>query len=220
MPTNSRHRKPNILTLAMSGMLLSGCGGFSVGSDITSLGRYVAAATSVHRVTLDEAAAVPYASMGFSVDGGPEYLVVQVKGAGNDDLWSSSARHALVTRDGRIIKSAGLAYNLGGLQKVSEKSLQNGAEEILWSADFPDLGIYGAVISCQRHAAGEEVIDILGKAIRTQRTDEVCTSVTRSLSWSFKNSFWSSGRLIWRTSQHIHPHLGVVDTELLRPPVR
>jgi hypothetical protein len=176
------------------------------------------------RVTKEQAAAVPYASLGFRVDGGNENMVVLATDTGGDLLWTSAAKVVLVTHDGRIVRSVGLPHDLAGLNARDNGGLpppsaaMKGPVTFVQLEDFPDLGHYGAAVTCRSVARGRQSIVILGQSLTTVRIDETCHS--DSLGWSFVDTYWvdATDGTPWRTRQHLHPSGEQVETEILRPP--
>lgn len=175
------------------------------------------------RVTRDQAASIPYASMGYSLDNGNQMLLVLATDSNGELLWTGPSHAVIVTRDGRIIRTVGLGHDLAGL------TMRNGPAPAPAAAvrgpftstrleDFPELGIYGARVSCQARLVGQQKIDILGQAVTTNRVDEACRSSKPD--WSFVDTYWvdpNSG-MVWRSRQHIHPKEEEIETELFRPP--
>ena len=175
------------------------------------------------RVTRDQAASIPYASMGFSIGDGNQILLVLGTDSNGEQLWTGPSHAVIVTRDGRIIRTVGLGHDLAGL------TMRNGAAPAPGAAvqgaftstrleDFPELGIYGAQVSCRARLVGQQKINILGQPVTTNRVDEACQS--RKPDWSFVDTYWvdPDNGLVWRSRQHIHPKGGKIETELLRPP--
>jgi len=174
-------------------------------------------------ITLEQATAVPYASMGLRVDGGPEQLVVLAGGQNGPLLWTSSARIALETENGRIVRTSGFPFNLGSTVLPSSDPLTTvattrTAESYRLLIDLPDQNAYSITLNCTMQATGPETIRILGHDIPTIRVNETCHSAR--LDWQFTNSFWlgQSSGFVWRSHQFVHPKLGPIDTEILRPP--
>ena len=179
--------------------------------------------SSASAVTLQQAAAVPYASMGVRIDGGPEQMVVLAGGQTGPLLWTSAARIALETQNGRIIRTSGLPSNLGTTTFSTPDPLATieaspSPAEYRRTVDLPDQNIYSVALDCTMQAAGRETIKILGQDIPTLRVEEHCRS--GRLDWDFTNEFWlgESSGFVWRSRQYIHPKLGAIDTEILRPP--
>ena len=148
-------------------------------------------------------------------------------GAGNTGgqlLWTSAARIALTTQNGRIIRTAGFGNDLGGYSSFGdaykESSAWFTAQTVRWQADFPDLKLYSVPIVCRDQPKGEETIAILGTDIHALRVDESCASEGGRLDWSFENTYWvdPESSLVWRSIQHVHPALDAIETEILRPP--
>ncbi len=171
------------------------------------------------KVTLEEAASVPYASMGISLGGGPQVMLLQAGETNGQQLWTSAAKIAITTKNGRIVRTAGFGHDLGGYELRAGTGGNLGAQTARWQADFPDLKLYSVSIVCQDKQAGEETITILGKDIHALRIDESCTSEGGRLDWSFNNTYWvdPENGLIWRSIQHVHPQLDAIETEVLRP---
>lgn len=176
------------------------------------------------RVTREQAAAIPYASLGYSLDGGNQDILVLATDSGGDLLWTSAAHVVIVTRDGRIVRTVGLGRDLSNVTSRDQNGLPAPAAAVrtpFFSTrleDFADQNLYGVRVSCQAKLAGRQNIRILGQIIVTSRVDETCSS--RNPDWSFTNSFWvdQDSGFVWRSRQHVHPKGGPVEIEILRPP--
>ena len=175
------------------------------------------------RVTREQAAAIPYASIGYSIDHGNENILVLATDNNGDQLWTSASHVVLVTHDGRVLRSVGLDHDLAGTTFTNGAAIPAPAEAIKGAfastrqMDFPELGLYGLTVSCRANAQGRQTIKILGQALTTIRVDEACESPTRN--WSFVNSYWvdPDNGLVWRSQQHLHPKGGVIEIQTLRP---
>ena len=174
------------------------------------------------RVTREQATAISYATMGYSLDGGNQNILILATDSGGELLWTSGTHVVIVTRDGRIVRTVGQDHDLSGLTARDKVAPPAAAIHAPFTSlrleDFPELGFYGAVVSCRTHMVGRQTIKILGQAIPTIRVDEACKS--RKPDWSFVDSYWVDGEngLVWRSRQHIHPKGGVIETEIFRPP--
>jgi hypothetical protein len=176
------------------------------------------------RVTRDQAASVAYASMGYSLDGGNQAMLILATDNGGELLWTSSAHVVIVTREGRIVRTLGLDHDLSGLSTRNNSPAPAPAAAIQAPftttrlEDFPELGFYGVEVSCRAAVIGRQSIKILGQAVPTVRVDESCRSSRPE--WSFTDNFWvdADNGLVWRSRQHVHPKGGVVETEIFRPP--
>ncbi len=184
----------------------------------------VAASFGDGRITKDQAAAIPYASMGYRLNGGNEQLVVLATDANGEQLWTSAAHVVIVTRDGRIARTVGLEHDISGMaSKVGDKlpeiaAALNGDLRYIRLQNFPSLPAYDVALNCTLSHKGTQTVTILGRGIATFRVDEVCSSTNPKQ--SFTNSYWIDPEtgLCWRSRQQIGPQGDVVDTEILRPP--
>lgn len=175
-------------------------------------------------ITRDQAAAIPYASMGVRIDGGREAIIVLATQTDKDLLWTSAAHIVLVTRDGRIVRTVGLPVEMSNLAAQDGHALPAPGQALQGPymdrrfGDFRDIGAYNIQMICRGMRKGPQALTILGKRIGTVLVEENC--VSSQLGWSFRNSFWvdpESG-FVWRASQHIHPGGTMIETEIFRPP--
>ncbi len=103
-PEISFSRRHALAMLAAVG--LDRCGSNS-DIDLATLKALYQGTTQPASIARDDAARVPYASIGVRIDGGPQILLVLATATGPDLLWTSGAQVAIVTRGGRILKTAG-----------------------------------------------------------------------------------------------------------------
>ncbi|HUJ03863.1 MAG TPA: YjbF family lipoprotein [Rhizomicrobium sp.] len=172
-------------------------------------------------VTLKEAAAVPYASMGVRVGDGPEAMVVLASDSDGQRLWTSAAHIALLTHGGRIVRSSGFAHNLSAVTGTDPLPAfadpDAGPREVTRQVDFWDMNLFAVTLSCRIESKGDDPVTILGATINTHRVEESCTATRPD--WSFTDTFWmDKSGLVWKSVQHINPALDPVETEILRPP--
>ncbi len=207
--------------VSLPSMLLSAC---STDSDYGAYWQVLRQSFGGSAITRDQAAGIPYASLGYRLNGGPQTLLVLATDTNGEQLWTSRAHIVLLTQDGRVKRTTGLSHNLGALTPLRGVTLPAPATALEapstndFSADFPDIAAYGVPISCRMTRKGPETIDILGQSLVTARVDEECVSEKRR--WHFRNSYWldpGSG-FVWRSLQHIHPHGDTLEIEVFRPP--
>jgi hypothetical protein len=202
---------------------LSGCANDE--SDVVQVGSVIVNyVRGLHgKVTREQAGAVPYASMGLELGSSSQILLV-LGTISQDELgWYAGDQVFVATRRGRVVRTAGLPYDLGGLSPLSAAAAGGGAAaktrsaSVLLSLDFPDLGSFGAVAKCASRDAGEDTVEIFGASIPTRRIIEHCT--VPSLKWSFDNQFWADRMTgyVWRSSQYIHPKSPPLVLEIFRP---
>ena len=209
-------------------LLLAGCSSADSGNTNYTqfyqiLKQSLSASFGTVRVTRDQAVSIPYASMGFSVDRGNQQLLVLATDSGGELLWTGPSHVVIVTRDGRIVRTIGLGHDLAGLTTRNAAAPPLGAAargpfSTTRQVEYPELGLYGALVTCRAHLAGQQKIDILGQSVTTNRVDESCQS--QRPEWSFVDNYWvdPDNGLVWRSRQHIHPKGGEIETEVFRPP--
>lgn len=211
---------------AILALLLCGCSS-SGGSDYASyyalLRQGFSQSFGSGAISRQEAAAIPYASMGVRLDDGPESLLVLGSDTNGDQLWTSKAKIVVMTHDGRILRTVGLEHDLTALAPQTGTALPapgaalTGSRAFILRADFADMGLYNTAVTCRMAAQRRETITILGRGLNTMRIDEACRADT--MSWRFTNSYWVDAQsgFVWRSVQHLHPKGGIARTEIFRP---
>ena len=199
-------------------LLLGGCedsDAFRVGTVLVN-----SITQTPEKISRERAAQIPYASMGLEIGATPQLLLVLGTSVGNELDWFAGEDVFVRTRQGRIVRTVGLPYDLGGIRAVTTTADSAAAGRISatehYSFDFPDLGVYGADAQCTRKDSGDTSVEILGAAIASRHIVEHCT--VPSMRWSFDNEYWSDKTgYVWRSSQHIHPNSPPVILEVFRP---
>lgn len=219
MMTLSPIRKAALLAAALA---LSGCSSESgTGWQQIYDAAKMSFSGSQDSVTLEQAAAIPYASIGVRVGDGQELILVLAADMQESKLWTSAARIAISTRGGRIERSSGLPHNLSGSSgggALSDFADPNArSRDVTRQMDFRDLNLFSLTVKCHIEPRGADPVTILGTQIKTHRVEETCRS--EQPDWSFTDIFWmDDSGLVWKSVQHIHPDFDPVTLEILRPP--
>lgn len=216
MKSSSLRAQALAAVVASVPLLVGGCS--HVGGDLPAIWLLMKGIwTTSPGVSLQEAAAVPYASIGVRLGDSNEIILVLATDDRGSQLWTSSQRIAIITQNGRVTRTAGLEHNLGGIQVQAAN--RTNAAAFTWLADFPDLSLYAVPITCRQMKVSDETITILGKEIQTRRVEERCASDSDSLDWSFKNTFWRDPQsgMAWKSTQHFHPNSPPLTIQTLRP---
>ncbi len=172
-------------------------------------------------VTIQDAAAIPFATIGIRVGDSSEGILVLATNNPQQQLWTSASHVVLQTENGRVMRTAGLEHNRTDIHLLKGDSggppLQ-GSAETQWSEDFGDLHLYGVLVTCRSVVIGPEGVPNFTSRIPTIHVDEQCHSDTPD--WTFTNSYWISPKdgFTWRSIQHVSPKLDALEIELLRPP--
>jgi len=194
--------------------LLAGCSSEQRG-DWTEVYGIFQRAFSDNAVTYQQAAQIPFASIGVRVGGSSEGMLVLASSNADQQLWTAASHVVLLMRAGRIVKTAGLEHNLNDMRLVRGGT---GQAESVWEADFGDLHAYSVLIRCHAVSRGAGSINNFGTAVATVQVDEECRS--DQLDWTFTNSYWIAPQsgLIWRSIQYVSPKLDPLTIRVLRPP--
>ena len=192
-------------------------------SDVVQVGDFVLSSfdKTQQKIPRDRAAGIPYATMGMELGPSAQALLVLGTIAQNELDWFAGEQVFVRTRNGRVVRTAGLPYDLGGLRDLSADLARRGAginsASQQFSLDFPDLGIFGATAQCSQKDTGDDDVEIFGSRIPTRHIVEHCS--VEAMRWSFDNEFWKdkTSGYVWRSSQYIHPKSPPLILEVLRP---
>jgi hypothetical protein len=235
IPEDQRSESGNLNRRALMSILatapLAGCGSDSTSQssndlNYSILGDAIAVTLGLKegaRVSREEAAAIPYSTIGIRVGNSAQGLLVLGSKTGVSCLWTSSSRIVVVTEGGRIVKTAGLPWNLGGTTFITPDPAADFLKAIPQSRssrtlDFPDLKRFSVGVSSMFETRGVTTITILGQALDTRIIVENCTCT--EFDWEFQNTYWvdRENGTVWRTVQTSHPKLDPLQIELFRPP--
>lgn len=216
----NRNLKLNVL-LSLMAIALTGCAG---DSDIVAAGNVLWSAIGKPpvKISREQAAAIPFATMGLQL--GSNAQAILILGANTPEAleWFAGQQIYVATNRGRIVRTSGMPYDLGGLREELNANSQGLMGKATWTyaLDLPDLGIFGTTLRCMDNPTGPETIDILGASISTVHIRERCEA--QGISWKFENEFWQDPMTgyVWRSKQYIHPKSPPVTLETLRPESR
>lgn len=200
-------------------LLLTGC----EDSDIYRLTQFAVTSVSstAKKVPREQAAAIPYATMGLELGSTPEILLVLGTQTRDELDWFAGDQVLLRTLHGRVVRTVGLPYDLGGLRQITGSTTASPSEPVpataQYSFDFPEIGVFDAAAQCTARDAGPAQIEILGSQLTARHIVEHC--VVRMMRWNFDNDYWTDPMTgyVWRSSQHVHPDSPPVILEVFRP---
>ncbi len=161
--------------------------------------------------------------MSAKIGPGQRALVVLRRVDQKELSWFSANRIVFVTREGRVVRTAGLAANLKHTQLIDEDNLGLIHDELHPTGSMRrvvDLGPpdrYGLLITSSLESLGPSSIEISELQFDTLHFRE--TNWARDLDWTFENLFWvdpGSG-IVWKSTQYIHPDIPPLELELLKP---
>jgi hypothetical protein len=167
---------------------------------------------------------IPYASISAKIGRGPRSILVLGKQQGHDLHWFSADDAVLVTRNGRIIRTAGFPENIRNTTFSDEDPVarqfhrSNFSKRSLRSIDMDPNQLYGVPVISNYEVVGEREIMISGIKIKTRLVREYNTSF--SINWTFSNYYWADiyDGFIWKSRQYIARGFDPLDIEVLKPP--
>jgi Group 4 capsule polysaccharide lipoprotein gfcB, YjbF len=181
-------------------------------------------------VTQPQVAALPYASMLAKIGKGPRSLVVLAEQDGDTLRWISADQAVLVTRQGRILQTAGLRaagqsvdltgtrFDVGGdrLGQLPEQLDGAVGRRLI---DLASRFRHGVPVHSRFAVAGPEQITILDRVIPTVRVVE--HNDCPLLKWQFDNTWWIDPQtgFVWQSVQWITPDMPVLETRVTKPEV-
>ena len=171
------------------------------------------------RVTYQQAAVIPFSTIGVRVGDSTEGILVLGSSNGDEQLWTAASHIVLVMRDGRVVRTAGLEDNLSELRLV--RGSVSGAlpsAETVWEADFADQHLYSVPVTCKAYSGGADTYNNFNSAVPVMKVIDQCRS--DQIDWSFTNTYWIAPQtgLMWHSIQHISPKLDPLELRVLRPP--
>ncbi len=215
-----------LLTLLGTAVFLQGCGNTSGpwSQYLQMVRQGVSAGFSTQSVSRDQAAEIPYASLGYRVNNGNQSLLVLATDNSGTQIWTAASHVVLQIKGGRVVRSVGLPRDRAALVAQNGADIPPLAQAIkqpftsIRRTDLPDMGYYGLALTCTTVNRGRQITSILGVAMSTVRIDETCSSNTPR--WAFTDSYWidADTGFAWRSVQHLHPLRVAVEIEILRPP--
>jgi hypothetical protein len=174
-------------------------------------------------VTRAQVDALPYASVFARIGKGPRSLLVLAEADPPELRWLSADNAMLVTRSGRIVKTAGLPDDLSGTRfprggdMVGRPAgeLTGGLQTRL--IDLKSRFQYGTPVSSYFTIDGHEQISILEQSHETLRVSE--QNHCPQLDWKFNNTWWidPATGFVWKSLQWLTPDMPVFEMAVLKP---
>jgi hypothetical protein len=171
---------------------------------------------------------MPYASLSAKIGSGPRSILVLGKKENGHEYWFSADQAVLVTKDGRLIQTAGFPENLkhtafkgrdpvNRLLHLKKYGLANQALQSTRNIDVSMGNRFGIPVRSHYKTIGDREIQIRGIKIKTILVVENNTAF--SINWSFNNYYWVDAfdGFIWKSKQHISRNFPPIDIEILKP---
>ncbi len=209
--------------LAGCGLLLSACSETPIGPIGDSVSRLFEGPeeTRIPRARIDS---IPYAIISAKIGSGQRALLVLRRVDQKELSWFAANHIVFVTREGRLVRTAGLTANLKHTQLIDRDYLglihneQHPTGSVRRLVDLGPPDRYGLLITASFENLGPSSIVIAELRFDTLLIRE--RNEARELDWSFENLYWvdPANGLIWKSTQYIHPDIPPLELELLKPP--
>ena len=176
--------------------------------------------TPIPRATV---AKLPYASITAKLGDLPRGLMVLGKKDGDQQLWVSSNRVALVLRRGRVVRSIGFPQDLRNSRLLTGDPLANAPQRLerqvnyVRELDLANPDYYELLVDASLEPIKAEKITILEIEFDTILLRE--RNRARTLSWQFENRYWvdPGDGFVWKSVQHIGRDLPPLQIEVAKP---
>ena len=173
-------------------------------------------------ISRDAVSKLPYASIAAKIGKGPRSLLILWRRERDDLHWISADAAVVVTRRGRVVKTAGLPENIRETIPVGPDPFSEGLHNLQAGTTFfrsvdLDPGMTGMRIDSNYEVRGARSVRITEIDFETILIVE--RNVARTVNWSFENLFWIDpfDGFIWKSRQHIARAFPPVEIEVLKP---
>ena len=205
------------------GLALAGCGESNLARTVVDAYQLAIVGRPNVPISRSTVTSLPYASIAAKIGKGPRSLLILWRQEGDDLHWLSADDAAIVTRKGRIVKTAGLPETL--LETRSRAAdpvgagLKSGTQSPIYvrEIDLSPPPQFGLLIESKIREIGPRTISIADIDFDTVLFYEHCTAQT--LNWSFTNRYWVDpvDGFVWRSKQTIARGFPPIEIDILKP---
>jgi len=207
----------------LGGLALVGCGENKLATTVSDAYRLAFLGHPDVPISRSTVTNLPYASIAAKIGKGPRSLLILWRTEGDQLHWLSADNAAIVTRGGRVVRTAGLPENMKATHSLTADPLVSGLQRPdgpsghTRSVDFDQPTRYGLLIDSSFRAIGEERITIAEIEFDTVVFEERC--IVRTLNWTFTNRYWIDpvDGFVWRSEQTIARTFPTIEIEVLKP---
>lgn len=223
LPLSRRRFFASGLAVFLSGFL-SGCVRDPVVSNVVSVFRHLTSGRPDQEIDRDTVARLPYALVRAKLGNGPRAVLLLNRNENDDRYWVSAEKATVVTRHGRIVKTAGFEQNLAYTQASQGDPLAQSPHEM----DAPRS--YSRQIDLRSQERYESIAIESVLEIVEPRTIEILDlefdtilirekSSARTVNWKFENLYWVDvyDGFVWKSRQHFVRGLPPMEIEVLKP---
>lgn len=211
--------------LGSLGLAVSGCGENPIGRDVLTAIQYATTGLPGPEITRELVNQIPYASIAARIGRGPRSLLVLWEIDGETLTWLSADNIAILTKRGRIIRTAGLPEDLNATRFPQPDPLALGHEGIsairspygrLIDLNAPRR--FDVEIVSEMRVIGQRTIEIASIGFDTVLVEETCRA--RHFNWKYQNRFWLDpvDAFVWKSEQYTTRETPRFVIEALKPP--
>lgn len=199
---------------------LVSCGG-GLGVDVVTAARLAIVGHPDTPISREVVNGIPYASIAAKIGKGPRSLLVLWRTEQEDLHWLSADGAAIVTRGGRVVKTAGLPTTIRNTVPRSPDpvaaGLHRGENRVYFDREIDLIPEGTVVMSSDFRELGPRSITIADIEFDTILIEE--RVAVRGLSWSFTNLYWVDpvDGFVWRSRQTISRDFPPIEIDVLKP---
>jgi hypothetical protein len=202
---------------------LAGCGDSELARTVVDAYRLTVIGHPDTQIDRDTVTNIQFASIAAKIGKGPRSLLILWRIERNDLHWLSADSAAVVTRHGRVVKTAGFPENLTDTRSSMRDPVELGLHKpanlgrFARQIDLDGPARYGVQIQSTFEPLGPRQISIAEIDFDTVVVRERCTATT--LNWSFTNDYWvdPADGFVWRSRQTIARGFPPIIIEILKP---
>jgi hypothetical protein len=209
-------------------LTLGGCAELPLVANAAEAITYAVIGAPDSEINRDLVNSIPYASISAKIGSGPRSFLVLGKLENGLEHWFSADNAVIVTRNGRIVQTAGFPENLRNtsftghdpVNRLLHKKRYSSNKMPLAFMRLMDIDVenrFGVPIRSKFEILGPNEIEIAGVNVKTVLVKE--SNIAFTINWSFTNYYWVDAfdGYIWKSRQHVARSFPPIEIEILKP---
>lgn len=219
---NDRILSRRHVVTCLAALGVSACGENRLGSNVVRAIQLTTTGMPSPEISRERVNNLPYASIAANIGKGPRTLLILWRTERDDQHWLAADGVAVVTRGGRVVKTAGLPANLRESLPIGQDPLAKGLQDVTASVNAARIvdtdDAYGTRIDSTFEALGPATISIAEINFETLVFRE--TNRVLHLNWAFENMYWvdPADGFTWKSRQYFSRAYPPLEIEILKPP--
>lgn len=211
------------LLIGTLGLAVAGCGKNRLGKNLAVALEWGTTGLPGPDITRDRIDKIPFATIAARIGKGPRSILVLWRTDGANLHWLSADGAAIITRNGRVVKTVGLPTNLSDTRDISVDPLSPSQIGIIdgatykYTRDRAGELEFGLEVESRFRVLGAETIRIAEIEFDTIHVVEDCLAKTQN--WRFRNEYWldPADGFVWQSDQVVLPEFSSFKIETLKP---